>query len=192
MNTVHKDPILLDFPESLETARLLIRAPQYGDGAAMNEAVLESLPQLRPWMPWARSAPTVEQSEQLVREARVKFMQRTEMWLLLFDKLTGAYLGNSGLHHLDWKARKFETGYWVRTSQSGKGYVTEAVRGVTQYVFGELGGNRLEIRCDTRNERSAAVARRAGFTLEGVLRHNCLDTEGGLRSTMVFSRLKDE
>ena len=192
MNTVHKDPILLDFPESLETARLLIRAPQYGDGALMNEAVLESLPQLRPWMTWARSAPSLEQSEQLVREARLKFLQRTEMWLLIFDKLTGAFIGNTGLHHLDWKARKFETGYWVRTSQSGKGYVTEAVRGVTQYVFGELGGNRLEIRCDTRNERSAEVARRAGFTLEGVLRNNGLDTEGSLRSTMVFSRLKDE
>lgn len=31
------NPILLDFPESFETARLLIRCPIPGDGAAFNE-----------------------------------------------------------------------------------------------------------------------------------------------------------
>ena len=36
-------PILLDFPDSFETERLLLRAPRVGDGAVMNAALIESI-----------------------------------------------------------------------------------------------------------------------------------------------------
>ena len=52
-NTI--DPIMIDFPESFETERLLIRATLWGDGANMNEAVRESINELRPWMAFAQS-----------------------------------------------------------------------------------------------------------------------------------------
>ncbi|MEK5395266.1 hypothetical protein [Paenibacillus sp. FSL K6-2859] len=35
------DPILIEFSESFETERLLIRAPLWGDGASMNVAIAE-------------------------------------------------------------------------------------------------------------------------------------------------------
>ena len=56
-------------PESFETARLLIRAPQPGDGAEVNAAVRETFAQLRPWMPWADHLPSVADSEHNIREA---------------------------------------------------------------------------------------------------------------------------
>lgn len=56
-------PILLDFPEQFESERLMLRPPKPGDGAAMNAAKLESLDALRPWMPWAQVASTVEEDE---------------------------------------------------------------------------------------------------------------------------------
>lgn len=46
-----KPPILMDFPESFETERLLIRSPLPGDGPEMHAAIKESLGQLTPWMP---------------------------------------------------------------------------------------------------------------------------------------------
>jgi RimJ/RimL family protein N-acetyltransferase len=70
----------------------------------------------------------------------------------------------------DWEVPKFEIGYWARTSQTGHGYITEAVNGVVRLAIDTLGANRLEIRCDTKNDRSAAVAKRVGFVLEGTLR----------------------
>ena len=51
------DPILHDIPLSFTSERLTIRCPQPGDGAALNAAVLESLAELRPWLPWAQQAP---------------------------------------------------------------------------------------------------------------------------------------
>ncbi|MBJ8190957.1 GNAT family N-acetyltransferase, partial [Bacillus cereus] len=54
------DPILLSFPDQFQTERLTIRAPQWGDGAAVNEAIRESANELRPWLPFARNLPTAE------------------------------------------------------------------------------------------------------------------------------------
>lgn len=181
------NPLLLDVPESFESDRLLIRAPQPGDGAAVNEAIRESLSELKPWMPWAQQAPSVEESELNAREARLRYLDRTDLRLQLFSKRTGGFIGGSGLHRIDWQARKFEIGYWVRTSCAGQGYASEAARAIADFAASALGANRIEIRCDARNLRSARVAERLGFTLEGVLRDESLGTDGTLRSTKVFS-----
>jgi RimJ/RimL family protein N-acetyltransferase len=185
-----KDPILLSLPESFESNRLLIRAPLWEDGVKLNEAVKESREELLPWMPWAQNVPTVEESEIVIRRARLHFLDRTDLMLLLTLKETGELVGSSGLHRIDWQSRKFEIGYWVRSSFSGKGYISEAVEAITDFAVKELAANRIEIRCDLRNERSARVARRSGYTLEGVLRNDKCANDGSLRNTMLFSKVR--
>ncbi|CAH1222698.1 Putative ribosomal N-acetyltransferase YdaF [Paenibacillus auburnensis] len=183
-------PILLSFPESFESERLLIRAPLWGDGAAVNTAILESLDELRPWMPWARHLPTPEQAEAIIRKSRLEFLERKDLRLLLLHKTSGEIIGSSGLHRIDWQTRKFEIGYWVRSSYSRQGYITEAVHAITNYAIQELQANRIEIRCDTRNTPSARVAERSGFTLEGILRSDKCDVDGKLRDTMIFAKVR--
>ncbi len=112
--------------------------------------------------------------------------------LLLLLKGTQTLVGSSGLHRIDWDVPKFEIGYWCRTRFTGRGYVTEAVRGITAFAFGTLGARRVEIRCDSRNLPSARVAERAGFQLEGELRNSEVGTNGELRSTLVYSMIPDE
>ena len=183
-------PILLDFPDAFETERLTVRSPMPGDGAELQAAVAETIDDLRPWMPWADHVPTVEEDEELVREARARFLTREDLWLLLFLKGAHTLVGASGLHSIDWKVPRFEIGYWVRRRFAGQGYITEAVRGITRFAFDVLGARRVEIRCDARNLRSQAVARRAGFTLEATLRDHAVAVDGELRDTLIFVRLE--
>jgi Acetyltransferases, including N-acetylases of ribosomal proteins len=190
MGTSNIDPLLIEIPESFESERLLIRAPLWGDGAMINEAVRESIEELRSWMPWAQTVPTIEESEAEIRRARLRFLERKDLRLLLLDKKTGQFVGSSGLHRIDWQARKFEIGYWVRTSLAKQGYVTEAVRAIADFAIHTLQANRIEIRCDSRNTRSAKVAERSGFTLEGILRNDERTVDGSLRHTMVFSKVR--
>ncbi|MBI5877801.1 MAG: GNAT family N-acetyltransferase [Chloroflexi bacterium] len=185
-------PILRDFPDTIETERLIIRPPQVGDGAALYDAVMESLDNLRPWMPWAMATPTIEIEEEVVRRARANWITREDLLLFVWRRDSGAFVGGTGLHRIDWSVPCFETGYWVRQSLEGQGYVTEAVRGVTRFAFEVLAAERMEIRCSTANVRSAAVARRAGYTLEATLRHNGRETNGQLRDTFVFGMLREE
>lgn len=183
-------PILIDLPDQIETARLLLRAPRTGDGAAINAAAIESLDQLRPWMPWAQNAPSVEESEEYARSASAQFISREDLPFLAFLKDENRYLGGIGLHRIDWAVPRFEIGYWIRASEQGKGYVIEAVNALTTFCFDKLNANRVEIRMDDKNERSWRVAERCGFTLEGLFHKDTRDHFGNLRDTRIYAKVK--
>jgi len=82
-----------------------------------------------------------------------------------------------------------EIGYWARTRFAGRGLVHEAVEALTRLGFGTLGFVRIEIRCDQRNERSAWVARAAGYPLEGVLLRQSRGVDAELRDMLLFARV---
>lgn len=184
------NPILLDFPSEFSTERLVIRMPMPGDGQAVLNAIVNSLSELKPWMPFAQREQRLEDVETNIREAHVKFLKREDLRLLVFDKETGELIASSGLHRMDWDVRKFEIGYWIDTKHSGKGYMTEAVHGITRFAFKELNAQRVEIRCDSKNKKSRAVAERTGYQLEGILRNDDVDSNGNLRDTCIYSRIK--
>jgi len=185
-------PILRDFPDRFETEPLLVRCPMPGDDPELFAAIRESYEELKPWMPWAESHKTVEDSEESTRRGWVEFLERPDLRMHLFLKGTDALVGSSGLHRIDWSAPKFEIGYWRRTSFAGQGYTTEAVRGIAAFAFDSLGARRVEIRCDSLNLRSIKVAERAGFGLEGELRNAEASPDGSLRNTLIFAMLPEE
>jgi RimJ/RimL family protein N-acetyltransferase len=184
-------PLLPEFQDQLETERLLIRAPRSGDGVMVNAAVCDSFEKLHRWMDWARRIPTVAESETFSREAAARFRTREELPMYLFAKNDGSFVGASGLHSIDWSVPRFEIGYWLRTSCEGQGYMTEAVRGIAQFAFTSLKAVRLEIRCDAANHASAAVARRAGFSLEARLRSHRRNMSGELTDTLIFVKFDE-
>jgi RimJ/RimL family protein N-acetyltransferase len=184
-------PILIDFPHQFETARLLLRLPLPGDGTEVNRAIRESMEQLRPWMIWAQRDQTVEETEANIRQAHIDFLARKDLRMHAFHKETGELVLCTGMHRIDWNIRRFEIGYWVRQKYAGLGLVTEAVDGLTRFMIEHLQANRIEIRCDAKNTRSAKVAERCGFLLEGTLRHNSLSADGQtLRDTLIFAKVR--
>lgn len=184
-------PILIDFPEEFFTERLYIRMPRPGDGKANYDAIEASKKELKPWLPFAQKNQSVEEVESNIREAHALFIKREDLRFLIFDKKTRNFMGSTGLHRINWDVRKFEIGYWIDTRFQGNGYITEAVQGVCDFAIRELNARRLEIRCDLENKKSRAVAERAGFTLEGVLRNECLavDDSEKLTDTCVFAMI---
>jgi RimJ/RimL family protein N-acetyltransferase len=181
------EPIFLELPERIESERLIIAWPRPGDGATVNEANRETFAELERWMPWARTLPTAEESEEHARRSHANVLTRTDLGLYLFRKDTGTLVGCSGFHPRDWDVPKFEIGYWCRTSCQGRGYITEAVRAITGFGFSVMKARRIEIRCDERNERSRRVAERAGYPLEARLAHDCVAPDGVLRTTLVHA-----
>lgn len=184
--------ILNDFPDGFETERLYIRSPMPGDGAELFAAIRQSRKELKPWMPWVHNHRTPDDSEESARRGRVEFLERKDLRMHLFLKGTDTLIGSSGLQRIDWEIPRFEIGYWLRSSFAGRGYMTEAVQGITAFAFDELEANRVEIKCDSTNEKSVRVAERCGFHLEGELRNNEKSPGGGLRNTLVFSMLPNE
>ncbi|MFO1228388.1 GNAT family N-acetyltransferase [Roseateles sp.] len=188
------DPILLNVPRELVGERLLLTAPQMGLGAEMAVAISQSLDHLKPWMPWAQDAPTAESSEAVVRRMHADFVTRRDLcfhvFLLAAEGRRGRLVGGTGLHRVDWTVRRFEIGYWLRPDVQGQGLASECVRLLSRMAFDTLQARRVEIRCDTRNTRSRAVAERCGFELEGVLRRESLGVDGEPRDTAVYARIE--
>ena len=179
--------LLLNIPERIETARLILRAAKSNDGPEAFEAVVESVNELKPWMPWVHPEPKLEGSVEFHANAQARWYSREMLDFQWVDKSTQRLVGKGGFHTINWDVPKFEIGYWVRTSMAGKGYCTEAVNALVAFAKRELGAKRLEICSDPRNERSRKVAERCGFALEGILRRNMRDPYGGLRDSCMYA-----
>jgi RimJ/RimL family protein N-acetyltransferase len=99
----------------------------------------------------------------------------------------GRLLGATGLHRIDWAIPAMEIGYWLRPDAAGAGYATEAVQLLVRLAFGQLQAERVEIRCDALNLRSAAIPRRLGFVHEATLRCARRNADNALADTLVFA-----
>ncbi len=185
------DPLEFSVPESFETPRLHLRPFSEADAPQLHEALVESIAQLREnlwFLPWVAEPQTLRSAEERCRKARSDFQLRLDLPYLVFDR-TGRLVASAGLHRTDWAAPKTEVGYWVRTSEVGKGYATEAVNVLTTWALQSLGAERVELVTDERNAASRAVALRCGFRLEGVRRHTAQDPDGRFRNTCVYAKL---
>jgi len=170
----------------LHDERISVRSYQESDAQAVYEAISESRDHIRPWMEFADRHQTVEETRDWLNAARAEWILRSGMTMGIWDRVTGRLLGTLSLHPRDWEIGYFEIGYWLRVSAEGHGYLTAAARLVVEYAFTRLNAQRLEIRCDANNLRSAAVARRLGFVQEGCLRNDSATPDGSVRSTLIF------
>jgi RimJ/RimL family protein N-acetyltransferase len=184
------NPLDLQFPEQFESQRLLIRCPRPGDGPLVYEAVCETLSDLRAWpvsLPWAVFEPSVDASENYCQQGHAAFAARRDLPLLLFHKGSGALVGASGLHRMNWAQGRFEVGYWCRRSAQGEGYITEAVQAIAGFAENTLGARRVECFSDERNVSSRKVAERSGFVLESIQARTL--PSGATHSYCVYARV---
>jgi RimJ/RimL family protein N-acetyltransferase len=106
---------------------------------------------------------------------------------IVFDD-PGLLAGSIWLSKLDRKHGTANLGYWVRTSQAGKGIATAAGRLIASFGFAELGLNRLEIVVAQGNRASERVAEKLGASREGLLRER-LQVEGVVKDAFIFGLL---
>ena len=178
--------------EELSGTRVTVRPYRVSDAEALREAVEESRDYIRPWLPFADTHQTVEESRDWIIQQEAKWLLRESMDATVRENNTNHFLGGIGLHIQNWEARSFEIGYWLRLSAAGHGYMTEAAQLLTDFAFDHLAANRVQIRCDERNVRSAAIPRRLGYVQEALLRNDSIATGGHLSSTLVFSMIRSD
>ncbi|MFN3826538.1 MAG: GNAT family N-acetyltransferase [Micavibrio sp.] len=186
--TIITNPVLIDMALPVETTRLVIRPPQAGDGALVTAAKKESWDDLTRWMDWAVKEPDEFSDEVTMREAQARFILRTDLMMLGIEKISGQPVVFTGLHRIDWHARIFEIGYWVRKSAQGQGYATEAAHALTRYAFKALNARKVVICHAEGNEKSAAVIRRLGFVHEATERYGSTLPDGRIVDHYRYAR----
>jgi RimJ/RimL family protein N-acetyltransferase len=176
-------------PDRIETERLVLRPPRVDDAEAVIEAVEGSRTELTRWMEWAPFMRTVDDARRWAQRCVDAWdaPDSVDLPIVIIRREDGRFLGATGFHRANWAVPSIDIGYWMRTSEAGKGYVRETVTALTRVGFGQLGLRRMAITCAATNDRSRRVAEACGYVLEGRLRNDDRLPDGSLRDTLVFS-----
>ncbi len=110
-----------------------------------------------------------------------------EKWFIIEKKdgtMVGQIMYTPEKHH-------FTIGYTVIPNERKKGYCTEAVRILVDYLFLSTTTKRIQSGASPENVASQRVLEKAGFTREGVIRKSVF-IRGKWLDEVVFSILREE
>ena len=158
----------IKFPVSIETKRLNLRKHSLQVADAMFEALDSDRRRLGRFLAFVALTKTLKEQKAYLRSAAIMWRRGELFDFGIYAKETGQFMGNIGVHTIVWHHDRCELGYWLNSAFEGHGYVTEAVMELTRVCFAK-GFKRVEIRCSPENSRSATVAERCGYKLEGHL-----------------------
>jgi len=133
--------------------------------------------EIQRWFDWPLTPPAEDpttMADRMAAAARVVEGKR-KSWELgrEFSFVIHDATGGEGLGWVDVQPLgdgRGNVSYGVLSRHRGQGVATRGVRLLSSYAFEVLGLERLEIKTDAENAASRAVAIKAGYRLEGVLR----------------------
>ncbi len=177
-------------PTRFESARLHIRAYEPGDGAMYCAVAEKNRAHLQRYESGniILAATSPAEGERLVAEINQAWQEGKYYFLGAFAREGGEFVAQIYVGVVSRELPEFEVGYFVDCEHEGQGYVSEAVRATLGWLFDCHGARRVSLRCNDGNRRSARVAERCGFILEGHLRETHADASGDL----VFGLLRRE
>jgi RimJ/RimL family protein N-acetyltransferase len=161
----------MDTNINLSDGSILLRPPQTSDAPAILGAVRESLPELQPWMDWATGAYNEASAIRWLEYVQLAWAHSSACHFAIIEPLSGQYIGGCGVDGINEKYRFCNLGYWVRTSRTGQGIASRAVRLVGKFAFENLGLIRAEIVIAADNLASQRAAQKAGAHYEGILKN---------------------
>lgn len=168
---------------------LLLRSYHLEDAAELFRAVNESREHLRPWLVWVDSTTRQEHSLQFIQVSLQQQNNQEALALGIFHKRK--IIGGIGMHEWDHVLEKAQLGYWVSKDFEGKGIISTCLERFIDFLFDKVGLNKLEIHFVPANTRSATIAERLGFKVEGVLRDSYV-INGSFTDLVVTGLLKKE
>jgi [ribosomal protein S5]-alanine N-acetyltransferase len=155
----------LDFPERIETSRLLLQRLRYEDA----EEIFYSYackPETTRYLSWPTHQ-SVEDTRAFVRYAMESWNLGLDYTFSIREKETGKLIGSFGVIH---ENGKVQFGYVFSPTYWGKGYATEACRKIMSILKTFPSLFRIGTFVDTENEASIRVLLKSGLQEEARLK----------------------
>lgn len=174
--TLPQNPPILHYPidDNLE-----LRLIDKHHAETLSTLVDTNREHLREWLPWVDDSQVVDDTLEFIKGAIKQYGENNGFQAGIWHN--NQLVGMIGYLYWDFTDKQTEIGYWLAKSATGHGIMTRCTRALVDYSFKSLGLNRVLIRCAVGNDKSCSVAKRLGFTHEGIARqshwlHNqCID-----------------
>jgi ribosomal-protein-serine acetyltransferase len=174
------------------TTRLELRPFRRRDVEPLIDAVGESIEELEQWLPWVHRRYGRSDALRFVRDSAAAWVETRAYDFTIRDPdRPDHHIGNISVWPVSQRERSGEVGYWIRTSEAGKGIATEAAARVLMVAFEEMALHRVTLRIAIGNRQSERVAEKLGFTHEGLLRKEVLVAGEWLDHTL-WAMLEEE
>lgn len=133
-------------------------------------AVMANYDYLIRWTRWLHEKYSLDDAREFYERNLREFNDGSAIHLRTF--YNGKVIGETGFHGIDRASRSAEIGYWVSEDHAGRGIATRCTKKLLGHAFGEMGFNRIVIKCAIENTRSQRIPERLGFTREGIERES--------------------
>ena len=174
--------------EPLAAEYVILRKFESADSEQFVEAIRESEASVGKWLPWWKADYSQDEAHSWFQICDEAIAAGSAFDIGIFHKDSGLLIGSIAINRLEPAHRLASIGYWVRESQQGKGYCSEAVNRIKLFGFNELALARLEIVVLTENTASRQVAEKCGAKLESIA-ENRLVHQGRPAAAAVYSLL---
>lgn len=162
--------------KTIETERLILR-PACAEDAEPMFANWASDPDVTKFLTW----PTHESVDvsRFVVESWATESNREDyyQWMIVLKALNEP-IGSISVVDMDERIKKAEIGYCIGKAWWGKGIMSEALSAVMEFLFREVGMNRIEARHDANNPASGRVMKKCGMVYEGTARQYGWNNQG--------------
>jgi len=151
------------------------------EGITVNLRVVEKedLPMVTEWFNNPEFSgeydPLDEQQSRVDIEKRYENLGLDHKWFII-EKKDGTAIGFAGSFVI---GRLLEIGYALVSGERGKGYGTEAIKILVDYLFLSKDIVRIQAGTNAANKASQKVLEKAGFTREGIVRKEMFQRQMG-------------
>lgn len=175
--------------KAINTDRLLLRKFELNDSYDMFKN-WTSDSEVRKFLSWETHS-SVEVTKELLENWVNGYKDNNIYNWAIELKEIGEVIGNI-IVKLDEKNYSCEIGYCISRTYWGKSIASESLKAVINYLFSEVGFNRIVTKHDTNNVASGKVMIKSGMNYEGTLRQVEIRDNKDFYDLSIYSILKDD
>lgn len=151
--------------KQIETERLILRRFTVEDAPKMYEN-WASDDEVAKYVTWSAHA-NVEATTELLKMWVKGYEEENQYNWCMVLKENGEPIGNISVVAIKEQVQSMVIGYCIGRSYWQRGYTSEALQAVMNFLFDEVGVNRVEAAHDARNPHSGQVMKKCGMLYEG-------------------------
>jgi RimJ/RimL family protein N-acetyltransferase len=173
----------------IQSDRLILQPIKAEDAEAIfgyrSNAIIN---QFQGWIP-----ATIDDVHDFIRNKVSVVIDQPDTWfqLVIVKKDNGELIGDIGIHFLESESLQVEIGFTLNCEQHGKGFATEALTRILNFLFRKLNKHRVIASIDPRNEKSIKVVERLGMRKEAHFRKS-LWINNEWVDDLIYAILKEE
>ncbi len=152
-------------PEQIETEHLILRKPRMDDAPAIFTGWVQD-PEVTHFLTW-RPHENISRTESMLIKAIAAWDGDARFPYMITLKENDAVIGMIDPRI---EGHKVELGYVMSKAHQGKGFMTESVRAIIHWAFGQPNIYRVYATTGVDNIASQRVMEKAGMQREGLLR----------------------